>query len=133
MRCQMLWLVFSLDILVFFWWDPMPVFAPGLPQVDPFDEQRPLCSGQRQRFLILQSLRPSESAFLQPLATDPQTAAVPIEDFDPIAPAIAEHVEMAVERIEFQPAFDQRIESFKTFAHVGGPGGQVDPCRATDV
>jgi len=73
-------------------------------------------------------LRPCESPFLQPLGTDPETATIPDEDFQSIALAVAEQEQVPTKRLTRQSIADQTVQPFEPLAHVGDPGGQIDPC-----
>ena|SRR5579871_966108 len=73
-------------------------------------------------------LRPGETPFLQPLGTDPESASVPDEDLQPIALAVAEQEEVPAERLTQQSIPNQTVQPFEPLAHVGDPGGQIDPC-----
>ena len=73
-------------------------------------------------------LRPGETPFLQPLGTDPESASVPDEDLQPIALAVAEQEQVPAQRLTRQSIPDQTVQPFEPLAHVGDPGGQINPC-----
>ena len=73
-------------------------------------------------------LRPGETPFLQPLGTDPESASVPDEDLQPIAPGVAEQKQVPAKRLTRQSVSDQTVQPLEPLAHVGDSGGQIDPC-----
>lgn len=78
--------------------------------------------------LRIPGLRPGETPFLQPLGTDPESASVPDEDLQPIALAVAEQEQVPAQRLTRQTIADETVQPFEPLAHVGDPGGQIDPC-----
>ena len=81
--------------------------------------------------LRITGLRPGETPFLQPLGTDPESASVPDEDLQPIALAVAEQEQVPAQRLTRQSIPNQSVQPFEPLAHVGDPGGQIDPCGWT--
>jgi len=81
--------------------------------------------------LGIAGLRPGETPFLQPLGTDPKSATIPDEDLQPIALGVAEQEQMPAKRLTRQSIPDQTVQPFEPLAHVGDPGGQIDPCGWT--
>ena len=78
--------------------------------------------------LRIPGLRPRETPFLQPLGADPESASVPDEDLQPIALGVAEEEQVPAQRLTRQTIADETVQPFKPLAHVGDPGGQIDPC-----
>ena len=76
-------------------------------------------------------LRPREAPFLQPLGTDPESATIPDEDLQPIALAVAEQEQVSAQRLTRQSIPNQTVQPLEPLAHVGDPGGQIDPCGWT--
>jgi hypothetical protein len=72
--------------------------------------------------------RPGETSLFQSLGTDPESGSVPDEDLQPIALAVAEQEQVPTERIARQSIPSQTVQPFEPLAHVGDPGGQIDPC-----
>ncbi len=56
-------------------------------------------------------LGPFEAIRLQPLDEQPESIAIPEQNLDPVAPAIAEHIGGLRKRVEPQPLFNQQGES----------------------
>jgi hypothetical protein len=81
--------------------------------------------------LRIAGLRPGETPFLQPLGTDPKSASVPDQNLQPIALAVAEKEKVPAQRLTRQSVSNQTVQPFEPFAHVGDPGGQIDPCSWT--
>ncbi len=77
--------------------------------------------------LPIAGLRPGETPFLQPLGTDPESASIPDEDLQPIALGVAEQEQVPAQRLTRQSIPNQTIQPFEPLAHVGDPGGQIDP------
>jgi hypothetical protein len=63
------------------------------------------------------------------LVPEREAVAVPVEDLDPVASAVAEDVEVPRERVLGDPVADELGEAIEALAHVGGLGGQEDPER----
>ncbi len=81
--------------------------------------------------LRITGLRPGETPFLQPLGTDRESASVPDEDLQPIALAVAEQEQVPAQRLTRQTIPNQTVQPLEPLAHVGDPGGQIDPCSWT--
>jgi hypothetical protein len=77
--------------------------------------------------LRITGLRLGETPFLQPLRTDPESASVPDEELQSIALAVAEQEKVPAQRLTRQSIPDQPERPFEPLAHVGDPGGQIDP------
>ena len=78
--------------------------------------------------LSIAGLRPGETPFLQPLGTDPESASVPDEDFQPIALAVAEQEQVPAQRLTRQAIADETVQPLEPLAHVGDSRSQIDPC-----
>ena len=107
---------------------PVPPLVLGFGQIDPTQQQRKLFVTQDDLALRITGLRPGETPFLQPLGTDPESASVPDEDLQPIALAVAEQEQVPAQRLTRQSIADQTVQPLEPLAHVGDPGGQIDPC-----
>src|ERR1022692_1283643 len=107
---------------------PVPPLVLGFGQIDPTQQQRKLFVTQGDLALRITGLRPGETPFLQPLGTDPESASVPDEDLQPIALAVAEQEQVPAQRLARQSIPNQTVQPFEPLAHVGDPGGQIDPC-----
>ena len=107
---------------------PVPPLVLGFRQIDPTQQQRKLFVIQDDLTLRIPGLRPGETPFLQPLGTDPESASVPDEDFQPIALAVAEQEQVPAKRLARQTIADQTVQPLEPLAHVGDPGGQIDSC-----
>ena len=83
---------------------------------------------QRSRFVCL---RPGKAALAQTLGANPRSAAIEIEQLDPILSAVGKDVEVTTERIFFELVSDQIAQALETLAQVGGAGRQVNPGRRT--
>jgi transposase IS66 family protein len=70
---------------------------------------------------------PTEAAFLQTLAADPQPASVPVEHFEPVASPVTKHKQVSTQGINPQPISRYPEKAVKTFAHVGSSSRQVHP------
>src|SRR5258707_7147708 len=70
---------------------------------------------------------PTEAAFLQTLAADPQPASVPVEHFEPVASPVTKHKQVSTQGIHPQPISRYPEKAVKTFAHVGRSSRQVHP------
>jgi len=70
--------------------------------------------------------------FLQPLGADPQSAAIPDEDLQPIALAVAEQEQVPAQRLTRQSVSDKTVQPLEPLAHVRDAGGQIDPCGWTE-
>ena len=57
-----------------------------------------------------------ESSALQPFCTNPESASIEVQYFDPVPPPIAENEQVTTERILLESSADQRIQSIVTFA-----------------
>ncbi|MFZ3263800.1 MAG: hypothetical protein WA172_07355, partial [Terriglobales bacterium] len=63
--------------------------------------------------------------------TNPESAAIPDEDLQPIALGVAEQEQVPAQRLTGQSIPDQTVQPFEPLAHVGDPGGQIDSCGWT--
>lgn len=106
----------------------VPPLVLGFGQIDPTQQQRKLFVTQDDLALCITGLRPGETASLQPLGTDPESASVPDKDLQPIALAVAEQEQVPAQWLTRQPIADQTVQSFESFAHVGDSRSQIDPC-----
>jgi hypothetical protein len=68
----------------------IPVFAPGPCQVNPSQEQREFLLTQRHASRLLTVTWPAEAPPFEPFCANPQTAAVPVQDLQSIAPLVTE-------------------------------------------
>ena len=89
-----------------------PIFF--TPPVDTFQHHRQLRRGQANRAVF--RLGPDEAAFFQSLGEEAQALAVPVQHFDQIAAAAAEHEQLTAERIFAQVVLRQRREAAEAFA-----------------
>src|SRR5271157_682485 len=78
--------------------------------------------------LRVAGLRPGETSLFQSLGTDPESGSVPDEDLQPIALAVAEQEQVPAQRLTRQSIPNQTVQPLEPLAHVGDPGGQIDPC-----
>jgi YD repeat-containing protein len=60
----------------------------------------------------------AKAALLQPLGADPQARAVPVENLDPVAPAIGEDEQMPAQRVLLQLMPHQPAQPFETLAQI---------------
>jgi len=67
------------------------------------------------------------------LGTDPESASVPDENLQPIALGVAEQEEVPAQRLTRQSVSNQTVQPLEPLAHVGDPGGQIDPCGWTQA
>ena len=107
---------------------PVPLLVLGFSQIDPTQQQRKLFVTQDDLALHISGLRPGETSLFQSLGTDPESASVPDEDLQPIALAVAEQEQVPAQRLTRQTIADETVQPFEPLAHVGDPGGQIDPC-----
>jgi len=89
---------------------PVPSLVLGFGQIDPTHQQRKLFVTQDDLALRITGLRPSETTFLQPLGTDPESASVPDEDLQPIALAVAEQEQVPAQRLTGQTIADETVQ-----------------------
>jgi hypothetical protein len=73
-------------------------------------------------------LRPGETSLFQSLGTDPESATIPDEDLQSVALGVAEQEQVPAQRFTRQSIPNQTVQPFEPLAHVGDPGGQIDPC-----
>jgi len=57
-----------------------------------------------------------------------ESASVPDEDLQPIALGVAEQKKVPAQGFARQSIPDQTVQALEPLAHVGHPGGQIDPC-----
>src|ERR1039457_2191111 len=107
---------------------PVPPLVLGCGQIDPPQQQRELFVTQDDLALRIAGLRPGETPFLQPLGTDPESLASQTRTLQPIALAVAEQEQVPAQRLTRQAIPNQTVQPFEPLAHVGDPGGQIDPC-----
>ncbi len=107
---------------------PVPPLVLGFGQIDATQQQRELFVTQDDLALRITALRPGETPFLQPLGADPESASIPDEDLQPIALGIAKQEQVPAKRLTRQSIADETVQPLEPFAHVGDPGGQIDPC-----
>ena len=110
---------------------PVPPLVLGFGQIDPTQQQRELFVTQDDLALSIPGLRPGKTPFLQPLGTDPESAAIPDEHLQTIALGVAEQEQVPTQRLARQSIPDQTVQPLEPLAHVGDPGGQIDPCGWT--
>ena len=82
---------------------------PGVARVDPFEDGG-LLGGSDLDAAVL-GLGKAEGVFLQPLVPEREPVAVPVEDLDPVAPAVAEDVEVPRDRVLGDPIADELGEA----------------------
>ena len=70
--------------------------------------------------------RPLELLFLQPLQPETETAALPIQNLDLVAPLVREAEQIPAERIEPQRRLDQRREPIDAEPEVNRILRQID-------
>ena len=107
---------------------PVPPLVLRFGQIDPTQQQRKLFVAQDDLALRITGLRPGKTPFLQPFSTDPESASVPDEDLQPIALGVAEQEQVPAQRLTRQSIAHQTVQPIEPLAHVGDPGGQIDPC-----
>src|ERR1700690_1730532 len=70
---------------------------------------------------------PGEPTLLQPLGTDPQPGAVPVEHLEPIASPIGEHEQVTRERIVLELLDHQAVEPIETTTQIHRRGRHQHP------
>jgi hypothetical protein len=80
-------------------------------QVDAFEDGGHLA--RRDFDATIPGLGKAKRAFFQPLVPEREAIAVPIEDLDPVTPAIAEDVEVSRERVLGNPVADELGKAIK--------------------
>lgn len=65
---------------------------------------------------------------VQPFHQDPESGAVPLEDLDQCASAIAEGEHTAGIRVEMEFQFNDRSQAGIALAQIGHTTGQIDGC-----
>lgn len=88
-------------------------------------------SGNGKRAPAKSYLGPGKASFAQPFGADPPSAAVKIEQLNPVLPAVGEDVEVAAERIFFELVSDQIAQAFEALTQVGCACRQINPGRRT--
>ena len=78
-------------------WQHEPALPPGELQIDALEDGGHL--SRRDLDTIALGLREAEDTAFQSLGPDRQAVSIPIQDLQPVAPAIPEHEEMTGERI----------------------------------
>lgn len=106
---------------------PVPPLVLGFGQIDPTQQQRKLFVTQDDLALRITGLRPGETPFLKPLGTDSESASIPHEYLQTIALAVAEQEQVPAQRLTRQTIPNQTVQPLEPLAHVGDPGGQIDP------
>ena len=104
----------------------MPCAAVGLRQIDTAEQQHEFFVAEGDFVFFALCLRPPKASLLQSLGAYPKAAAVPEEQFQPVALRIGEQKDMTAQRIARQPVAHQPEETFKALAHVGRSGGKID-------
>ena len=82
-----------------------PGQPPGAAQVDAFEDGGHLGGGDLDAAVL--GLGKAERPLLQPLVPERQAVAVPVEDLDPVAPAVPEDEEVPRERVLGDPVADE--------------------------
>jgi len=93
--------------------------------VNPFQQQLQLCPIQRH--FIAKPRRVVELPLLQALGPHTIAMAVKVQHLQVGALAVDEHKQVTAGGIFLQLVLDQRGQTIKRLAHVGGPGVQPDP------
>ena len=70
---------------------------------------------------------------VQPLHQDPKSGAVPLEDFDQCASAIAEREHTAGIRVEMEFQFDDCGQAGVALAKIRNPARQIDRCASGKI
>jgi len=65
------------------------------------------------------------------LGTNPESATIPDEDFQPIALGFAEQEQVPAQWVVRPSIPDQTVQPFEPLAHVGDSSGQMDACGWT--
>ena len=69
---------------------------------------------------------PFEAVSFQPLDEQPEAIAIPEQNLDPVAPAVAEHIRDLSKWIETQPLFNQQGKSVDALPAIDGLPVQED-------
>ena len=70
---------------------------------------------------------------VQPFHQDPESGAVPLEDLDQGASAIAEREHTAGIRVEVEFQFDDRGQAGVALAEIRNPARQIDRCASGKI
>ena len=76
--------------------------------------------------LIVNLPRPFEASSFQTLLPQAKAVALPVQDLDLVALAVAEHKQLLGKRIVLQGLFDQDRQSVDAFAKVDNIPAQID-------
>src|SRR5919108_3385320 len=106
---------------------PRPTFAAR--QIDAAQQQRQLLLAQHHFALSGFRLRPAKAPLLQTLGANPQSAAIPEQQLQPIPLRVREDEDVPAQRLQLQLIAHQAVETLEAFTHVGAPRRQVDPRR----
>src|SRR5215204_5303621 len=79
--------------------DTMPCSPACLLQIDATQQQRQFLMAEDQLRFFVRRLRPSESSFLQTFGTDPESTAVPEQQFQPVSLGVGKQKYMAAQWI----------------------------------
>jgi hypothetical protein len=93
--------------------------------VQPLEEEAQLPGSNLHDFLG--TLRPGETMFLQTLLPKAKAVAVPVQDLEQGASAVAEYEQMPGEGIQIECAFDEHGKSVDSLTHVRAAKGKKDP------
>src|SRR3984957_8975025 len=102
----------------------MPRPAAGLRQISTAEKQHEFFLAEGDFVSFFARFRPPETSFLQALGAYPEAAAIPEQQFQPIALRVAKHKDVPAQRIARQPVAHQSEESFKSLAHIRRSGGE---------
>src|SRR5450432_2496888 len=104
----------------------MPCPATGLRQIDTAEKQHEFFVAEGDFVSFFASFRPPEASLLQALGAYPEPAAIPEEQFQPIALRVGKHEDVPAQRVARQTVADQTVESLKSLAHVRRSGSKID-------
>src|ERR1700722_578549 len=104
----------------------MPCPAAGLRQIDTAEKQHEFFLAEGDFVAFFVRFRPPKASLLQAFGAYPEAAAIPEQQFQPIALRVAKHKDVPAQRIARQPVAHQSEESFKSLAHVRRSGGKIN-------
>lgn len=88
---------------------------------------------QRNLPQFIRGIRPVEGVPVQPFHQDPKSGAIPLENLDQCASAIAEREHTAGVRVEVEFQFDDRGQAGIALAKVRNPARQIDRCASGKI
>src|SRR5580704_18383600 len=104
----------------------MPCPAAGLRQIDTAEKQHEFFVAEGDFVSFFGRFRPPEASLLQALGAYPEPAAIPEQQFQPIARRVGKQKDVPAQRVARQPVANQTVESFKSLAHIRRSGGKID-------